>query len=117
MKSSNDQRLRILFICNQGKHRSRTAELLFNNEFQTRSAGLFSETRRVQKEDLLWADTVFVMEEFQREEIARRFPKEYLLKRILCLNIPDQFSFGQAELKDLLKTRFAQLTAQLVKLK
>ncbi len=97
--------MRLLFVCNQNKHRSRTAEDIFKDRFETRSAGLFNDKPLTEKE-LLWADVVLVMEDFQRKEIAKRFPKAYMMKRILSLNIPDVYRYGQQELKAVLEARF-----------
>jgi len=38
------------------------------------------------------------MEEEQRAEIGRRFPQQYMSKRILNLNIPDIYTYGDARL-------------------
>ena len=46
------------------------------------------------------------MEEHQRSELAKRFPKEYIQKQIISLNIPDIYKFDQPELKDILKEKF-----------
>jgi len=96
--------MNILFVCNQGKHRSKTAELLFKDKFNTKSAGIFNNLTSTQ---LKWADKILVMEDFQRTEIGKRFPKEYLQKQILCLNIPDIYGFNQVDLVDLLKSKMS----------
>ncbi len=93
--------MRVLFICNQNQHRSKTAEGLFKDRFQTKSAGLYNENP-ITKQDLDWADTVVVMEDHQRTEISKRFPKQYLKKQILSLKIPDIYHFNQPELIELL---------------
>ena len=100
--------MNLLFICNQNKHRSKTAELLFKDKFNTQSAGLYN-PKPLTKKQMNWADTVVVMEEHQREEISKRFPKEYLKKRILCLNIPDFYYYNQPELIDLLRERVSEI--------
>ena len=100
--------MKVLFVCNQNKNRSKTAEELFKGKFQTKSAGLFNENLITGKE-ISWADIIIVMEDGQREEIARRFPKQYLQKRILALNIPDIYQYGQQELKLKLKTEISKL--------
>jgi len=100
--------MKVLFICNQNIHRSRTAEELFKDKFQTKSAGLYN-GNPVTKEELEWADKIFVMEDEQRAEIAKRFPNQYLQKQILCLNIPDIFHFNQPELISLLNFKMNQL--------
>lgn len=95
---------KVLFICNQNQNRSPTAELLFKDMFETKSGGLFCEDSKklVNKRLLNWADTVFVMGEFQKEEICRRFSKKYTSK-ITSLDIPDIYCFNQPELVRLLK--------------
>ena len=80
--------MKVLFICNQNQNRSITAEHLFKEHHTTRSAGLYNQ-QPLTKEELSWADLVIVMEDEQREEIAHRFPKQYLQKKIISWNIPD----------------------------
>ncbi|MBN1792468.1 phosphotyrosine protein phosphatase [Candidatus Woesearchaeota archaeon] len=65
--------LKVLFICNQNLNRSKTAEEIFGDDYETRSAGLFNE-KPVTREQLLWADVVVSMEDFQRKELSERFP-------------------------------------------
>jgi len=93
--------MKILFICNQNKHRSKTAEEIFRGKFETKSAGLYNE-KPVTEKQLSWADLVIVMEDNQRSEIAKKFPKLYLQKRILSLNVPDIYGYNQPESIDLL---------------
>lgn len=89
--------MKVLFICNQNENRSKTAERLFKGKFQTKSAGLYNE-KPVTKKLLEWADAVIVMEGSQRSEIAKRFPRLYMQKQILSLDIPDIYSLNQLEL-------------------
>lgn len=96
--------MKVLFICNQNKNRSKTAEYIFKNKFETKSAGLYND-KPVSEVQLKWADLVVVMEEEQRHEIAKRFPKQYLTKRIVCLDVPDIFAFNQLELIEMLNRK------------
>jgi predicted protein tyrosine phosphatase len=100
--------MKVLFICNQNQNRSKTAEDLFNTRFNTKSAGLYNETP-VTQEEISWADTVIVMEEVQRSEIAKRFPRQYMQKRILSLEIPDIYRYNQPELIESLKSKIEDL--------
>ena len=100
--------MNILFICNQNQNRSKTAEYIFKGKFNTRSAGLYNE-KPVTKSNIKWADTIVVMEDSQRTEIAKRFPDQYMKKRIISLNVPDIYSFNQPELKKLLESRINTL--------
>lgn len=96
--------MKVLFVCNQNENRSKTAEYLFKNKFETKSAGLYNE-KPVTAKQISWADKIIVMEEEQREEIAKRFPKLYLQKQILSLDIPDTFRFNQSELIKILRSK------------
>jgi len=103
--------MKILFICNQNQHRSKTAEDIFKNEFETKSAGLYNE-KPVTKEQLSWADTIIVMEDEQRTEISKRFPKIYMQKRILSLNIPDIYNYNHPQLIDALKQKLSKVFSE-----
>jgi predicted protein tyrosine phosphatase len=96
--------MNILFVCNQNQNRSRTAEELFKGRFNTKSAGLYNQKPLTERQ-LSWAEVVIVMEEEQRSEIARRFPKLYMQKRILSLEIPDVYSYGDLRLIEMLKSK------------
>lgn len=96
--------MNVLFICNQNQNRSKTAEEIFKDRFKTKSAGLYN-VKPVTEKQLSWADTVIVMEEAQRSEIAKRFPKQYMLKRILSLDVSDVYHYNQSELIGILKSK------------
>ena len=100
--------MKVLFVCNQNQNRSKTAEELFNYKYDTKSAGLFN-LKPISENEISWADVVIVMEDFQRSEIAKRFPKLYLQKRILSLEVPDHFQYKQKELVQLLKLKVKDL--------
>jgi predicted protein tyrosine phosphatase len=101
--------MNILFICNQGRNRSRTAAKLFENRFKTKSAGLYRD-RPVTRQQLFWADTIIVMEDLQRTEISKRFPDVYLQKRILVLGITDMYRYEQPELTEALQSKMCDIT-------
>ena len=90
-------------------YRSKTAEDLFKGVLSVKSAGLYNNP--VTAEQLGWADLVLVMEEEQRLEIGNRFPKQYLQKRILSLDIPDIYHYNQPELVELLKRKVESILA------
>lgn len=97
--------MKVLFICNQNENRSKTAEELFKDKFETKSAGLYN-NHPVTEKELSWADLIVVMEDHQRTEISKRFPNLYLQKQILSFNIPDIYSYNQKELTTILNARF-----------
>ncbi len=96
--------MKVLFICNQGKNRSRTASEIFKDKFKTKFAGLYAEAP-VSEREISWADIIFVMEDWQRSELGKRFPGLYLKKQIISLDIPDIYFFNQPELVELLKRK------------
>ena len=63
--------------------------------------------------ELSWADIVVVMEENQRSEIAHRFPKLYLQKRILSLDIPDIYAYRDPKLIKVLENKMKEYDALL----
>ena len=101
--------MKVLFICNQNLNRSKTAEELFKDKFKTKSAGLYNE-KPLSEKQLSWADIVVVMEDEQRAEIAKRFPKLYMQKRILSLGIPDVYFYNHPELIELSNYKMSELT-------
>lgn len=100
--------MNVLFICNQNLNRSKTAEHIFKGKFHTKSAGLYN-SRPVNEKQLSWADVIVVMEDAQRSELAKRFPKQYLQKRILSLGIPDLYHYKQPELVSALTSKVNEL--------
>ena len=101
--------MNVIFICNQNQNRSKTAEEVFQNVFKTKSAGLYNDNP-ITAQQLEWADLVMVMEDAQRKELAKRFPKQYLAKQILNLDIPDIYKYNQPELINILRSKVTELT-------
>jgi predicted protein tyrosine phosphatase len=94
--------MKVLFVCNQNKYRSPVAERLFSDRFETRSRGLFG-GNLISLEDVKWSDAIVVMEYEQRVELLKRFPACFE-KRLLCLDIPDQF-VKENEIIEILKRK------------
>ena len=96
--------MKVLFICNANLQRSPTAEEIFKDEFETKSAGVHPQARvQVTKAALEWADIIFVMEDWHKQVTEERFPS--IKKKIIVLNIPDQYYYMEPELIDLLKKK------------
>ena len=99
---------RVLFVCRQNRMRSATAERLFckRGDLDVRSAGTAPDALvRVNANMLDWADIIFVMDDEQREWFAVNFERHPSLAKIVCLDIPDDFTFLQPELVKLLEER------------
>lgn len=105
-----EQIRKLLFVCSRNKLRSLTAEKLFAGFplYQVRSAGTQPGARIVVTEGHLgWADLVFCMEKSHVSRLRVRFPEALQGKRVICLHIPDEFEFMQAELVDELRAKLA----------
>jgi predicted protein tyrosine phosphatase len=101
----------MLFICSQNRLRSPTAEHVFANleGVETASAGLNNDAEvPVSPELLEWADLIFVMEKTHRNKLAKKFRASLGGKRVICLDIPDEYDYPDPELVLLLKTRVMQ---------
>lgn len=98
----------LLFICSQNRLRSPTAEHLFSDwpGVETASAGLKPDAEvPVTPELLAWADVVFVMEAVHRRRLAQRFGPSLRGKRVVCLDIRDDYDFMDPALVALLRAR------------
>ncbi len=98
----------VLFVCSANVDRSPTAEELFQDTpgIETASAGTNSDAVTPLSEELiLWADLIIVMERAHREKIRKRFKSSLKSQRVVCLDIPDHYKRGDAELVKLLEAR------------
>jgi len=97
----------ILFVCNQNKNRSRTAEDLVSN---SRSAGLYSEKNVLSQEHMEWADIIVVFEQRQVEEVKKRFPQLALRKLIFNLDVKDIYDYGNPQLTTKIQEKLEDTT-------
>lgn len=100
--------LKLLFICTQNKLRSPTAEQIFSTyrNIETDSAGLGNDACvTLSTEQIMWADIIFVMEKTHKMKLTKNFRQYIKKQRIICLDIPDNYSFMQTELIERLKTK------------
>lgn len=92
--------LKFLFVCTQGRHRSRTAAERVRNRLGTvesRYAGVAADADlQVSEEDVNWADVIVCMEQYHRNRLRRRF--RGLSGKIQVWNIPDEFVRGEPAL-------------------
>jgi protein-tyrosine phosphatase len=98
--------MNILFICSKNEWRSRTAETIFkhNQNHHFRSAGTSQEARVKVNEKLIhWADLIFVMEKKHKLRLEEKFGDLLHHKKIVILNIEDNYEYMDEELIHLLK--------------
>ncbi|MCK9193579.1 MAG: low molecular weight protein tyrosine phosphatase family protein [Nevskia sp.] len=98
----------ILFICGKNKWRSPTAEQIFSEHsgIQCASAGLSHDAEvPVSVELVEWATLIFVMEKQHKTKLAEQFKTQLRGKRVVCLDIPDNYKFMAPALVKLLKIK------------
>ena len=103
--------IKLLFICSRNKWRSLTAEKIFNgvNGYYVRSAGTEANARiKVTEGHIGWADIIFVMEKKHLRRLKDRFGYMLDNKKIICLDITDDYGFMDEELIELLKCRVSE---------
>jgi predicted protein tyrosine phosphatase len=100
--------INVLFVCSANKLRSPTAEQVFSTwpGVETDSAGLsHGATTQLSSEQIEWADIIFVMEKAHRSKLARNFRPHLNGKRVICLDIPDDYGFMDPTLVRILETK------------
>lgn len=99
---------KVLFLCSQNRLRSPTAEQVFADwpGIESASAGLnIGADNPLTPELVAWADLIFVMERAHRSKLATQFRRHLANKRVICLEIPDDYEFMDPDLIRLLKAR------------
>lgn len=108
---------RVLFVCLANMYRSPLAEALYKNDprYEVRSAGVASYARRLlTKQDLEWADIVFVMDEEISEIIKISYNAD--TSSFIVLNIADVYNTNDpAQRKELAKILLEKLRPYLGK--
>lgn len=92
--------MNLLFICSRNQWRSPTAEKIFSSQLHnTRSAGTEPSARIGVTAKLIgWADIIFVMEKKHRERLNEKFNDLLLDKKLIVLDIPDEYQYMDEEL-------------------
>lgn len=98
----------VLFICSQNRLRSPTAEQVFADwsGIETSSAGLNHDAENPLTPELLqWAQLIFVMERAHRSRLSTKFRQYLGSRRVVCLDIPDEYEYMAPDLIALLQAR------------
>ena len=102
---------RVLFVCSQNRLRSPTAEQVFADRagIEVSSAGTNLDAENPLTAELVrWADVIVVMEKTHRNKLRKRFREVLNGKRVICLDIPDEYEFMEPGLVRLLEARMAR---------
>ena len=101
----------ILFICSQNRLRSPTAEQVFADYpgIEVSSAGTNHDAENPLTAELVsWADIIVVMEKQHRAKLQKRFRSALRGQRVICLDIPDNYTFMDPNLVELLKVHMTR---------
>lgn len=101
----------VLFVCSQNRLRSPTAEQIFSSrpDLEVASAGTNNDADNPLTSELVtWADVIVVMEKAHRSKVQKRFRSSLNGKRLICLDIPDEFAFMDPVLVQLLQNRLTR---------
>ena len=99
--------MNVLFVCSRNQWRSRTAETVFKDSKHhvVESAGTENGARiKVSEELIEWADIIFVMEKRHKERLQQKFDQSLDEKKIITLDIHDNYRYMDEELIETLKT-------------
>jgi predicted protein tyrosine phosphatase len=102
--------MNVLFVCSRNKWRSRTAETIFkdNQNHDFKSAGTENDARiKVNEKLISWADLIFVMEKRHRQRLRDKFDHMLENKKIIILDIEDNYQYMDEELIVTLRTSVA----------
>lgn len=94
--TESESKKRVLFVCTQNKVRSLTAEHLYRvrPDLEVKSCGTATFAKnQLSKELLNWAEAVFTFDESHMDAIAKKFSAETQGKPVICLGLPDIFTY------------------------
>lgn len=100
--------IKLLFICSRNRWRSLTAEKIFHqvNGYHATSAGTEHNARiKVTSGHIGWADLIFVMERKHFRRLQEKFGPTIRNKKVICLDVPDEYTFMDEELIEILRSR------------
>lgn len=101
----------LLFVCSENRLRSPTGEEVFSGYEGVNAigAGTNADAETVVSGDLIeWADVVFVMEKAHRNKVSKKFKALLKGKKLVCLDIPDNYDRMDPVLVRLLQNKVAR---------
>lgn len=97
---------KLLFVCTENKLRSATAESVLSvfENIEAIGAGTNKDSECPISGDLIeWADIIFVMENTHKRKVSSKFGQLLQGKKLICLDIKDNYEYMQPELIAILK--------------
>lgn len=108
--------MNILFVCSRNQWRSPTAERVFAVGYgvKTRSAGTSRHAKHtISAKDIAWAELIFVMEQKHKQNIKEKFLQQIQHKKIIVLDIPDDYHYMDEELIHILQSALSPYFAKI----
>ena len=100
--------MNLLFVCSENRLRSPTGEEVFST-YENISAigcGTNSDAETPVSGDLIeWANIIFVMEKIHQNKVSRKFKDLLKGKKLVCLDIPDNYERMDPDLVRILKSK------------
>ena len=103
--------MNLLFVCSENRLRSPTGEEVFSKyeSISAIGAGTNKDAETPVSGDLIeWADIIFVMEKSHRNKVSKKFRELLKGKRLIVLNILDDYDRMDPVLIQLLKTKVSR---------
>jgi len=103
---------KLLFVCSENRLRSPTAEAIFSEYegVEAIGAGTNSDAATPVSGDLVeWADIILVMEKSHRNKVSKKHKELLKNKRLIVLDIPDNYECMDPELIKLLKAKVSRV--------
>lgn len=103
--------MNLLFVCSENRLRSPTGEEVFSQYegINAIGAGTNADADTVVSGDLIeWADVIFVMEKTHKQKVSKKYRDLLKGKKLVCLDIPDNYDRMDPELVRLLKSKVAR---------
>ncbi len=99
---------KLLFVCSENRLRSPTGEEVFSAypNVEAIGCGTNSDAETPLSGDLVeWADVILVMEKSHKNKVSKKYKDLLKHKRLVCLDIPDNYDRMQPELVRILENR------------
>ncbi|MCB1823984.1 MAG: phosphotyrosine protein phosphatase [Candidatus Competibacteraceae bacterium] len=110
--------MNLLFVCSENRLRSPTGEAVFSSYegINAIGCGTNMDAETTISGDLIeWADIVFVMERSHRNKVSKKFKDLLKNKKLVCLDIPDEYERMDPMLVRLLENRVMRYLPQTVR--
>ena len=109
---------RLLFVCSRARRRSATAETVFNAlpGVEAQAAGVAPDADvPLDADAVAWADVILVMEDVHRRKLNQKFAARLRGKRVVVLDVRDDFDYMDPALVKLLWDRAPRSVPELRK--